>query len=201
MAVKPQYFADAMTGVAGALTDQSLVMSIAAGITLAQLRSMAGEQPALARVMPNTPALVGSGVSAVCYDQASSKQQAQIEELLKSCGMALTVPEKLIDAVVGLSGSGPAYVMLMIEALADGGVLEGLPRDKALEMAAMTLKGSAELVLETGLHPGVLKDQVCSPAGTTIEAVKVLEEGGLRACLINAVRASANKAREMQKES
>jgi pyrroline-5-carboxylate reductase len=121
--------------------------------------------------MPNTPALIGSGVSAVYFDQASEELKAWTVRLLEASGLVFRVPENLMDAVTGLSGSGPAYVMLMIEAMADGGVRMGLPREMATQMAAQTVAGAARLVLETGSHPGILKDQVCSPAGTTIEAV------------------------------
>lgn len=198
LAVKPQVVEAAVTGFADQLLDNSILVSIAAGVSLSHLRRLAGPRPALARVMPNTPAMVGSGVSAICFDQAGHRQRRQIEDLLASCGMSFTVQENLMDAVTGLSGSGPAYVMLMIEALADAGVLYGLPRDTAQKMAAMTLLGSARMVLETGLHPAILKDQVCSPGGTTIEAIASLEADGLRAALINAVSASADKSRQMR---
>jgi pyrroline-5-carboxylate reductase len=149
--------------------------------------------------MPNTPAMVGCGVSAVCFDEASEEQQAWTLRLLQASGLVFTVAESAMDAVTGLSGSGPAYVMLVIEAMADGGVRMGLPRDMALQMAAMTVMGSAKLVLETGKHPAVLKDQVCSPGGTTIEAVERLEAGGLRATLIDAVSAATRRSRELGK--
>ena len=201
LAVKPQVVENAVNSFANQLSDSTILMSIAAGISLRRLRTLVHPHTALARVMPNTPAMIGSGVSAVCYDRASHQQKQQVESLLGSCGLVFPVQEKLMDAVTGLSGSGPAYVMLMIEAMADAGVREGLPRDMALRMSAMTLLGSARMVLETGLHPAVLKDQVCSPGGTTIEAVKELEERGLRAALINAVGASAEKSRLMSAQT
>lgn len=201
LAVKPQIIEPAVNAFAGYLKPDALLMSIAAGITLARLRTLAGPLAAIARVMPNTPAMVGSGVSAVCFDRAGLAQQRQVQDLLAGCGMVFVVPEKLMDAVTGLSGSGPAYVMLMIEAMADAGVRLGLARDMALKMAAMTLLGSAKMVLDTGLHPAVLKDQVCSPAGTTIEAIASLEEDGLRAALIHAVCTSAEKSRQMREQA
>ena len=201
LAVKPQTIAAAVAGFADQLTDNTLLVSIAAGVSLNRLRLLAGPGPALARVMPNTPAMVGSGVSAVCYDQASHVQRQSVEELLSSCGLAVSIPENLMDAVTGLSGGGPAYAMLMIEAMSDAGVLLGLPRQQAQQMAAMTLLGSARMVLETGIHPAELKDQVCSPGGTTIEAIASLESDGLRAALIRAVGAAADKSRRMRESA
>ena len=197
LAVKPQAVATVLQDLPPLDTKQLLV-SIAAGVSLSRLRQLAGPAVALARVMPNTPALVGAGVSAVCFSGADQQQQEQAKTLLSACGRVYVVPESAMSAVTGLSGSGPAYIMLVIEALADGGVREGLPRDLALEMAAMTVYGAAGMVLETGRHPAELKDQVCSPGGTTIEAVASLEADGLRSALIRAVASSANKARMMQ---
>jgi len=201
LAVKPQIIEPALAGFSSQLREHTLLISIAAGVSLSRLRSLAGPLPAIARVMPNTPAMVGCGVSAVCFDRANHQQRQIVQDLLASCGMVFAVQEKLMDAVTGLSGSGPAYVMLMIEALADAGVRLGLGREMALQMAAMTLQGSARMVLETGLHPAVLKDQVCSPGGTTIEAILSLEADGLRAALMNAVCASADKSRQMREQS
>ena len=148
--------------------------------------------------MPNTPALVGASASAYTLGtKATRTDAATVQQLLASVGLALEVAEKLIDAVTGVSGSGPAYAFLMIEALADGGVAAGLPRDVAQKLAAQTLLGAAKMVLETGQHPAVLKDAVCSPGGTTIEAMHELEKGGVRAALITAVRAAADKARKL----
>lgn len=201
LAVKPQIIDSAIQSVMKSLRPDALLLSIAAGVSLSRMRRLAGPDLALARVMPNTPAMVGSGVSAVCYDGASLEQQQQVHDLLNSCGMVFDLPEKLFDAVTGLSGSGPAYVMLMIEAMSDAGVKLGLTREIALQMAAMTLLGSARMVLETGVHPAVLKDQVCSPGGTTIEAVARLEEDGLRSSLIHAVCAAAEKSRQMREQA
>ena len=148
--------------------------------------------------MPNTPALVGASASAFALGKSAIAEDAQTaQKLFSSVGVAYQVKESLLDAVTGLSGSGPAYVFLMIEALSDGGVAAGLPRDIATKLAAQTLLGSAKLLLETGQHPGALKDMVTSPGGTTIEGIHELEKGGLRAALMNAVRAAADKSRKL----
>jgi pyrroline-5-carboxylate reductase len=148
--------------------------------------------------MPNTPALVGASATAFALGKSASPHDARlVERLFTSVGLAYQLKESLLDAVTGLSGSGPAYGYLMIEALSDGGVAAGLPRDIATRLAAQTLLGSAKMVLETGLHPGALKDMVTSPGGTTIEGVHELERGGVRAALIQAVRAAAEKARKL----
>ena len=201
LAVKPPAVENAMGSFVDKLPDSAIVISIAAGVSLKRLRQMAGPRTALARVMPNTPAMVGSGVSAVCFDRASHQQRQLVEGLLSGCGLVFSIQEKLMDAVTGLSGSGPAYVMLMIEAMADAGVREGLPRDMAVKMSAMTLMGSAKMVLETEMHPAVLKDQVCSPGGTTIEAIMSLEESGLRSALMKAVCTAADKSRLMREQA
>lgn len=150
------------------------------------------------RVIPNTPALVGAGASAYALGtQATEADAATAQQLLGSVGLALRVSESLLDAVTGLSGSGPAYAFLMIEAMADGGVAAGLPREMAQQLAAQTLLGAAQMVLSTGQHPGVLKDAVCSPGGTTIEAIHELERSGVRGALISAVRVAADKSRRL----
>jgi len=198
LAVKP----DQVAGVLGEIEPQldpkrHLLVSIAAGVTLARLEAAAPGQRFI-RVMPNTPALVGASASACAGGSAVTKADGDlILQLLGSVGLVFGVREKLLDAVTGLSGSGPAYAFLMIEALADGGVAAGLPRDIAQKLAAQTLLGAAKMVLETGLHPGALKDAVCSPGGTTIEAIHELERGGVRAALISAVRASAEKSKQL----
>ncbi|MDW7659033.1 MAG: pyrroline-5-carboxylate reductase, partial [Bacillota bacterium] len=151
LAVKPNVVPIVLQAIRPFL-DNQLLISIAAGITISDLRRLAGPDVAIARVMPNTPALIGAGVSAVCFDQVSAEQQQKTTELLSACGRVYPVPESAMDAVTGLSGSGPAYIMLVIESLADGAVRQGLPRDLALEMAAMTVYGSAGLVLESGKH-------------------------------------------------
>lgn len=197
LAIKPQILPSVIDELRGYINN-SLVMSIAAGKSISELRTLGLELNPLVRIMPNTPALVASAVSGISFaDNVSDDQKQWVIELFSSCGLAFEIKEELLDAVTGLSGSGPAYMMMVMEALADGGVQQGLSRELSLKMAAMTMYGSAKLVLETEQHPAVLKDQVCSPGGTTIEAVAVLEELGLRSSLIEAVAASSEKAREL----
>jgi pyrroline-5-carboxylate reductase len=149
--------------------------------------------------MPNTPALVGEGASAYALGGTATEDDAKlVEKILSGVGLAVRVKESLLDAVTGLSGSGPAHVFTVIEALADGGVLMGLPRDLALKLAAQTVIGAAKMVRETGEHPAVLRDQVASPGGTTIAAIEALEDGGLRSALISAVRAATERSRELR---
>lgn len=198
VAVKPAQVAKALHQVRQSLTPGHLVISIAAGIPLAQLEAAVPDGVRVARVMPNTPALLGASATAYSLGTQCNPDDARwIQRLLEAVGVAFPLPEPLLDAVTGLSGSGPAYGYLIIEALSDGGVAAGLPRDVATRLAAQTLLGAARMVLETGLHPGALKDQVTSPGGTTIEGLHELERAGLRAGLINAVRAAADKSRRL----
>lgn len=177
---------------------QSLVISVAAGILLEKLEEWLDSRR-VARVMPNTPSLVQSGASAYCVGEGVDDEDvSHLQTLLSSIGLAMQVPESQIDAVTGVSGSGPAYVFLFIEALADGGVRAGLPRDKALRLAAQTVLGAARLVQESGEHPGVLKDAVASPGGTTIAAIAALEQNAFRSAVIEAVTAAAKRSAEMQ---
>jgi pyrroline-5-carboxylate reductase len=200
LAVKPQNMAELLSEVRSALEAKHLLISIAAGITIQQIANAVGADKRIIRVMPNTPCLVGASASAFAASaQASAADVQLMERLLQSVGRAVQVPEKLLDAVTGLSGSGPAFVAVMIEALADGGVRMGLPRDLATLLAAQTLLGSAKMLLETGLHPGQLKDMVASPAGTTIAGLYALERGGLRAALMDAVEAATLRAVELGK--
>lgn len=197
LAVKPDQISDLLAEIQPQLEKRHLLVSIAAGIPLAKLEAGAPGARCV-RVMPNTPALVGASASAFAIGSEATRADAElVQKLLGSVGVALEVKEKLLDAVTGLSGSGPAYGFMMIEALADGGVAAGLPREVAQRLAAQTLLGAAKMVLETGQHPGALKDAVCSPGGTTIEAVHELEKAGLRAALISAVRVAADKARRL----
>ncbi|MBX3451913.1 MAG: pyrroline-5-carboxylate reductase [Planctomycetaceae bacterium] len=198
LSVKPQHMTDALSALTQHLTDQHLIVSIAAGIPLATLTSKLGAGRRYIRVMPNTPALVSAGASAFCRGgKADDRDAAVVAQLLGTVGRAEEVPEKLMDAVTGLSGSGPAYGFLMIEALADGGVRAGLPRALALMLAAQTVLGAAKMVLETGQHPGALKDAVASPGGTTIAGLHALEQGGVRGILMDAVVAATERAREL----
>ncbi|MDB5340081.1 MAG: proC [Planctomycetaceae bacterium] len=202
LAVKPQNMAAVLAELKPLLTPEHLVISIAAGITLATLEAGLGSGRRVIRVMPNTPCLVNASASGYALGSAATAEDAQtVERLLSSVGLAFKVQEHLLNAVTGLSGSGPAFVYLMIEALSDGGVRMGLPRDVAMRLAAQTLLGSAKMVLETGLHPGELKDAVTSPGGTTIAGLHALERGGLRASLMNAVEAATLRAIELGKSS
>ncbi len=200
LSVKPQQIDGVLASLKGSLTKDHLIMSIAAGITLSALESYA---PAcrFVRVMPNQPCMVLASASAFSRGtRATSEDCAAVEGVLNAVGISYEVKEDLLDAVTGLSGSGPAYAYMIIEALSDGGVLMGLPRDVSTRLAAQTLLGAAKTILETGEHPGKMKDIVCSPGGTTIQAVRVLEECGLRAALIDAVEASAARSKELGKE-
>lgn len=200
LAVKPDQVTDLLGEIRPAGSAGHLVLSIAAGVPLSRLEAAAWTGARVIRVMPNTPALVGASASAFALGSAATAADGELaQRLFGSVGIALEVKEKLLDAVTGLSGSGPAYVFQIIEALSDGGVAAGLPRDVATRLAAQTLLGAAKMVLETGQHPGSLKDTVCSPGGTTIEGVHELEKGGLRAALMNAVRAAADKSARLGK--
>ena len=199
LAVKPQIFsaiAQDLQHHQNCPTEQ-LVLSILAGISLAQLDAAFPSQ-SLVRVMPNTPALVGSAMTVFARGTRVTPQQLeQVNSIFAAIGEVSEVPESLMDAVTGLSGSGPAYVALLVEALADGGVAAGLPRALALKLALQTVRGTTELLHQTGQHPALLKDQVCSPGGTTIAGVSVLEEKGLRSALISAVKAASQRSREL----
>ncbi|HBT77554.1 MAG TPA: pyrroline-5-carboxylate reductase [Planctomycetaceae bacterium] len=182
------------------ITAGKIIVSIAAGIQLATYMKYLGNQVALVRVMPNTPCLIGEAASGYCLSPAITRDDADlVKGLLETVGVAVEVTESLMDAVTGLSGSGPAYVFTMIEALADGGVKMGLPRDIALRLAAQTFKGAAQMVLATGDHPAVLKDRVTSPGGTTITGLAALEEAGFRHALIHAVESATHRSAELGK--
>lgn len=177
-----------------------LVISIAAGVTLSALEAAASENFRIIRAMPNTPALIGCGAAGYCLgSRASTEDAGMAQTLLAAVGLAIQVPERLMDAVTGLSGSGPAYIYVVIDALADGGVRAGIPRADAVRLAAQTVLGAAKMVMETGEHPGVLKDMVTSPGGTTIAGLAVLEQHGLRSALIEAVGAAVLRANELGK--
>jgi len=198
LSVKPDCIATALRQAAPAITTQQLVISIAAGVPLSALEQGLCPGARVVRVMPNTPALVGASASAFSVGQAV--QPADVEttrRLFGAVGEVLEVKEALLDAVTGLSGSGPAYVCLVIESLSDGGVAAGLPRDVATRLAAQTLLGTARMVLESGRHPASLREMVTSPGGTTIEGLHQLEKAGVRGALISAVRAAADKARQL----
>lgn len=200
LAVKPQQMDGVIEEIRDVVTEDQIVISIAPGLSIADLQQKFGSVCRIVRAMPNTPALVGEGMTGVCYDETlfTEAEKRTLEEFFSSFGKMVRVEEKLIDAVVCVSGSSPAYVYMFIEALADSGVKFGLPRTAAYEMAAQAVLGSAKMVLETGKHPGELKDQVCSPAGTTIAAVSALEEHGLRNAVLKAGDACYQKCTSMK---
>jgi pyrroline-5-carboxylate reductase len=198
LAVKPHQAAGVLAEIHEHFTEKHLLVSIAAGVTLAKMEAALPAGSRLIRVMPNTPALVGASASAFAAGKSALPADGElVQKLLSSVGVAFPIPESLIDAVTGLSGSGPAYVYLFIEALSDGGVAAGLPRDMATRLAAQTVAGAAKMVLETGMHPGALKDMVTSPGGTTIEGLHELEKGKLRGTVMSAVRAATEKSKKL----
>ena len=198
LSVKPQFYADVIKEIAGEIKDSQIIITIAPGKTLAWLEEQFGKQVKIVRTMPNTPALVGEGMTAACTNQYVTEEEKEYAlKILGAFGKVEIVPEHLIDAVVAVSGSSPAYVFMFIEAMADAAVAEGMPRPQAYQFAAQAVYGSAKMVMETGKHPGELKDMVCSPAGTTIEAVRVLEERGFRSAVIEAMKACADVSRNM----
>jgi pyrroline-5-carboxylate reductase len=198
LAVKPQSMAQVLGEIRPLVGSRHLIVSIAAGISIARLVEGLGAERRIVRVMPNTPALLGEGASAYALGPSVSvDDESLVRAFLGSVGRSVLVPENLLDAVTGLSGSGPAFVYVMIEALSDGGVRMGLPRDIATMLAAQTVLGAARMVLETGLHPGILKDQVTSPGGTTIAGLQVLERAGVRGALIDTVEAATQRSAEL----
>ncbi|HEY5753212.1 MAG TPA: pyrroline-5-carboxylate reductase [Chthoniobacterales bacterium] len=198
LGVKPGDIPSVLSEIAAELPGKLLV-SIAAGVPISRLTTLAGEKVAIVRVMPNTPALVHHGASAYAVGPGvTAAQKDAVEKIFGAVGTVYAVKEEALDAVTGVSGSGPAYIYMVIEALADGGVLTGLPRDLSLQLATQTVIGAGEMVAQTGLHPATLRDNVASPGGTTIAAIEKLEQAGLRAALIGAVRASAEKSIAMR---
>lgn len=200
LSVKPHFYESVISEIRDCLSKDTIVVMIAAGQTISVNESRFGKPVKLVRVMPNTPALVGEAMSAVTFnDQLTEEDKAAVLKMLCSFGKAEEVPESLMDAVTGVSGSSPAYVYLFIEAMADAAVLHGMPRAKAYTFAAQSVLGAAKMVLETGSHPGALKDNVCSPGGTTIEAVAALERSGMRAAVIDAIDTCVKKSKAMSK--
>jgi pyrroline-5-carboxylate reductase len=198
LAVKPQHMLGVLRQLRGTVSARALVVSIAAGVRLAVLAEALGPGVRLVRVMPNTPCLVSRGACGYCLgEHATADDGRLVQQMLEVVGIAFQVEERLLDAVTGLSGSGPAFVYVMIEALSDGGVRMGLPRPIATALAAQTVRGAAEMVLSGGEHPGVLKDRVASPGGTTIAGLQALEAGAVRAALMAAVEAATRRSVEL----
>ena len=198
LAVKPIFLPDVIAEIKDAVDENTVVISIVAGKTISYIEEKFGKQIKLIRCMPNTPALVLEGCSALVQGElVSDGEFEQAKKLFSAFGTVHEVPERMMDAVVGVSGSSPAYVFMFIEAMADASVCAGMPREQAYKMAAQAVLGSAKMVLETGKHPAELKDMVCSPGGTTIEAVKVLEEMGMRAAVMDAMDACIEKSKNL----
>lgn len=198
IAVKPVFCDAVLEEIKEQLTEGQIIVSIVAGRTLDWFEERLGTDKKIIRTMPNTPALVGEAVTAVCENgQVTQEERDQVLEILESFGEAQIIPERLMDAVVAVSGSSPAYVFMFIEAMADAAVAEGMPRVQAYRFAAQAVLGSAKMVLDTGKHPAELKDMVCSPAGTTIDAVKTLEEKGFRSAVMEAMHVCAEKSRNL----
>lgn len=200
VAVKPHIILNILQPIAAYLPPQALVVSVAAGISLAQLAGVLGADCKIIRAMPNTPARVNAAMTSVSPSACVSEQEtAQTLDLFRCCGVAEQVDESLIHAVGAVSGSSPAFVYLFIEAMSDAAVLGGMPRQKAYRFAAQAVMGAAKMVLESDLHPGALKDQVCSPGGTTIEGIKALEDGKMRYAVMNAISQCIEKSRYLSK--
>ena len=198
LSVKPQFYADVIQEVKDLVRPEQLIITIAPGKTLAWLAEQFGKDVKIVRTMPNTPAMVGEGMTAATPNEHVTKEELDYAcKILSAFGKVEVVAEHMMDAVVAVSGSSPAYVFMFIEAMADAAVADGMPRAQAYRFAAQAVLGSAKMVLETGKHPGELKDMVCSPGGTTIEAVRVLEEKGMRSAVIEAMKACVKKGREM----
>lgn len=199
LAIKPQYFSIVLSEIKDVLTPEHVVISIAAGITVEDLRTQLGGGVRIVRAMPNTPALLGEGMTGVCYnrEEFSNEEIQVLHSIFESFGKMSVIEERLMNTVVCASGSSPAYVYLFIEALADSSVKYGLPRDLAYQFAAQAVLGAAKMVLETGEHPGVLKDKVCSPGGTTIAGISALEEYGFRNAVMKAGDRCYEKAEEL----
>jgi pyrroline-5-carboxylate reductase len=198
LAVKPNVVDSVMAAIAPTLTPQQIIISIAAGVSTKTIEKHLTAPVPVVRIMPNTPALVGAAASAICLGQHAREEHRQIAHaLFGAVGIAVDADEKLLDAVTGLSGSGPAYVYLFIESLSDAGVQQGLPRDVATKLAAQTVLGAAQMILTTGKHPGELKDMVTSPGGTTIAGIAELERGAFRGTVMSAVAAATKRAKEL----
>lgn len=198
LAVKPNLYKEVITEIRDAVSENQIIVTIAPGFLLEEIQNLFGKPVKVVRSMPNTPAQVGEGMTAVCASSNVTREEIEtVKELFNCCGRTEEVPEKLMDVVVSVSGSAPAYCFMMLEAMADGAVADGMPRQQAYAFAAQTMLGSAKMYLETERHPGELKDMVCSPGGTTIEAVRKLEAGGFRSSIIEAMKSCVEMCRKM----
>ncbi|MGN0351564.1 MAG: pyrroline-5-carboxylate reductase [Roseburia sp.] len=196
LAVKPQFYAEVIAEIKDVVTDKQIIVSIAPGKTLEWFTEQFGKELKVIRTMPNTPAMVGEGMTGMCANaKVTEEELAQVRDICSGFGETEVISEHLMDVVTSVSGSSPAYVFMFIEAMADAAVADGMPRAQAYKFAAQAVLGSAKMVLDTGMHPGALKDMVCSPGGTTIEAVRVLEEKGMRSAVIEAMKACTKKSK------
>lgn len=202
LAIEPNMYNSVIEEIKNSIKKDAIIITIAAGISLSFTEKAFNKKLKVVRTMPNTPVLVGEGMAAICANALVNKEDLEIVlKIFESFGKTEVIDEKLMDVIPAISGSSPAYVYMFIEALADGGVLQGISRDKAYKLAAQAVLGAAKMVLETGMHPGSLKDNVCSPGGTTIEAVATLEEKGFRAAIISAMNSCTEKAIHMSKQN
>lgn len=200
LSVKPIKYAEVIAEIKDHVKPEVIIVTIAAGISIDFVEKAFGKAIKVVRTMPNTPALIGEGMAALCCNKLVNQSElGSVVKIFESFGKAEVLEERLMDAIPAISGSSPAYVYMFIEALADGGVLQGIPRDKAYKLAAQAVLGAAKMVLETGEHPGSLKDKVCSPGGTTIEAVYTLEKNNFRGTVISAMESCTEKAVKMSK--
>lgn len=202
LSVKPNKYEEVIEEIRNFTYSNTIITTIAAGISIGKTISLFNKDVKVARVMPNTPALVKEAMSAICFSSTLNESDKKaVLKIFNSCGKSEIVDEKLMDVVTGVSGSSPAYVYMFIEAMADAAVLQGMPRKIAYKFAAQSVLGSAKMVLETGLHPGELKDNVCSPGGTTIDAVYSLEKNNFRAAVMSAVNICTEKSKNMSKNN
>lgn len=201
LSVKPNKYPEVIAEIKDCVKSDVIIVTIAAGITIEKTKSLFGKDIKIARAMPNTPAMVQEAMTALCFgNNLDDKNKEQVSAIFNSLGESEIVDEKLMDVVTGVSGSSPAYVYMFIEAMADAAVLQGMPRKSAYKFAAQSVLGSAKMVLKTELHPGVLKDNVCSPSGTTIDAVRSLEKNNFRYAVIDAVNTCTEKSKQMSKQ-
>jgi pyrroline-5-carboxylate reductase len=200
LAVKPDLYKEVINEIKDALNENTIIITIAAGITLDFLEQSFGKKVKAIRTMPNTPSLVGEGMTAICPNEYVTEEElAEVITIIESFSKTEVIDETLMDAIPAISGSSPAYVYMLIEAMADGGVLQGIPREKAYKFAAQAVLGAAKMVLETGTHPGQLKDHVCTPGGATIEAISMLEKNNFRATVLSAMESCTKKSTSLAK--